>query len=582
MLSRGAGSCAEVAVRILRQFMVGMVCVGLGALGLVSADWPGLGRQQTDKGAGSVAGRIVLEGIGAGVRKALVTLEPADRENGVRAEAGQPYVTATDTEGRFRFEDVAPGEYRVNWIRTGFLRVGTRPEATLITVAPGQELGGLVYKMQMTGVIAGKITEADGDPMPGISVWATRVGSKGTESEAPGRDEGEAGQETTNDLGEFRIANLRAGQYLVQVEVHGMGPAPDPALKGRQRDKPVYALTYYPGTADPKAASPVGVTEGGTATANFEVVTSRSYRVSGKVAVAGNPGNVQMFLVSATGQTESQGLGDGGKFEFANILPGTYEAQIVDMEYVSDGKPPEAHTQMIGSLIVVSNADVTGLTLQPEAEAPVKGKVREEGGGALDCKGMTVTLVRVTEGAEALAPLEGLGGLGGEADLKDDGTFEFKEVAAGNYQVSLGGPRGTGDYYVKSVTADGREVVDTGFPMTGEIVLDVVMSARGASIEGTVVDSDGKNVAGATVVSLPSTGRLGRPDTYRTEKADASGHFVMRGMHPGAYVLVAMGSVTDDVRKPEFFQAHGEKGQTVDVDEGERKSVVVKMVEEGN
>jgi Carboxypeptidase regulatory-like domain len=582
-------------VRILRQFLVGMVCVGLGAGGLVCADPPpyglrreslafatGVEQQQQEKAAGGVAGRIVLEGIGAGVRKAVVTLEPAGGENGVRAEAGQPYVTATDTEGRFRFEGVAPGEYRVNWVRTGFLRVGTRPEATLITVAPGQELGGLVYKMQMTGVIAGKITEADGDPMPGTSVWATRVGSKGTEFDTSGREEGEAGQETTNDLGEFRIANLRAGQYIVQAEVHGMDPAPDPAQKGRQRDKSVYALTYYPGTADPRAASPVVVNEGGTATASFEVVTRRSYHVSGTVTVAGNARNVQMFLVSATGQTESQGLGDGGKFEFANILPGTYEAQIVDMEYVSDGKSPESHTQMIGSPIVVSDADVTGLILQPEAAASVKGKVWAEGGVAFDGKGMKVTLVRVTEGAEALAPLEGLGGLGGEADLKEDGTFEFKEVAAGNYQVSLGGPEGTGDYYMKSVTVDGREVVDTGFPMTGEIVLDVVMSAKGASIEGTVVDGDGKNVAGATVVSLPSTGKLGRPDTYRTEKTDSSGHFLMRGMHPGAYVLVAMGTVTDDVRKPEFFQMHAEKGQTVDVDEAERKSVVVKMVEEGN
>jgi hypothetical protein len=452
----------------------------------------------------------------------------------------------------------------------------------LITVASGQELGGLVYKMQMTGVIAGKITEADGDPMPGISVWATRVGSKGAEFDTSGRDQGEAGQETTNDLGEFRIANLRAGQYIVQAEVHGMGPAPDPALKGRQRDKSVYALTYYPGTADARAANPVVVNEGGTATANFEVATSRSYHVSGTVALAGNPRNVQMFLVSSTGQTESQGLGDGGKFEFANILPGTYEAQIVDMEYISDGKPPESHTQMIGSPIVVSNADVTGLILQPEAAASAKGKVRAEGGGAFDGKGMTVTLVRVTEGAEALAPLEGLGGLGGEAEVREDGTFEFREVAAGNYQVSFGGPKGTGDYYMKSVTVDGREVVDTGFSMTGEIVLDVVMSARGASIEGTVVDGNEKNVAGATVVSLPSTGQLGRPDTYRTEKTDSNGHFLMRGMHPGAYVLVALGTVTDDVRKPEFFQMHGEKGQTVDVDEAERKSVVVKMGEEGN
>jgi hypothetical protein len=87
-------------------------------------------------------------------------------------------------------------------------------------------------------------------------------------------------------------------------------------------------------------------------------------------------------------------------------------------------------------------------------------------------------------------------------------------------------------------------------------------------------------VGGATVVSLPGTGKLGRPDSYQTEHADASGHFLLRGMNPGPYVVVALEEVNEDVRKPEFFQKYGEKGEKVELDEGERKSsVTVNLVE---
>ena len=41
----------------------------------------------------------------------------------------------------------------------------------------------------------------------------------------------------------------------------------------------------------------------------------------------------------------------------------------------------------------------------------------------------------------------------------------------------------------------GREAVDDGFTVNGPMMLDVVLSARGGSIEGTVVDGNGNGVA---------------------------------------------------------------------------------------
>jgi Carboxypeptidase regulatory-like domain len=584
-MAGAGGARAGVDVRIRRKIVAGMVCGLVCAWAGVRADIAsgsnvpsahklGGSRAQVGAAVGNVSGRVLLEGTGQGVRKVVIVL------TGQNTEARQEYTTSTDAYGQFRLEGVAAGEYNVSVARAGYVRVNPKPENEHITVVAGQEVRRLVYQMQPTGVITGKITDAEGDPLQGVSVWVTRVGKSGASLGTDMAERGESGQETTNDLGEYRVANLRAGLYLVQAQAHGMGPAPDPADKGRQKDKAVYALTYYPGALETSGASPVRVVAGEMAIANFNLMTSRSFRVSGTVVVQGNPQNVQIFLVSKSGQVEAQGLREGGQFEFANIMPGTYVAQIVGMSGVGDGRPAETHTQMIGSPIVVSGGDVTGLVLRPEANGSVSGKVRAEEGEELNWADLNISLRRVAQGDD-LPQMEQIVSLAWSIQLKEDGSFELKDVAGGTYQVFLGGQsEKVRDYYLKSVTLDGREVADTGFTVNGLATLDVVVSGNGASVEGTVVDSKGQPVGGATLVSLPGTGKLGRPDSYQTEHADASGHFLLRGMNPGSYVVVALEEMNEDVRKPEFFQKYGEKGEKVELDEGERKSgVTVNLVE---
>jgi hypothetical protein len=109
-----------------------------------------------------------------------------------------------------------------------------------------------------------------------------------------------------------------------------------------------------------------------------------------------------------------------------------------------------------------------------------------------------------------------------------------------------------------------------------------VVSAKGAGIEGTVVDGEGKAVAGATVVTIPSSGKLGRPDAYQFAQADDSGHFLLRGMNPGEFRVLAFENVPGNFRAPEFAKKYEAKGERVGLEEGGKKSVVVKLITEGN
>jgi len=66
---------------------------------------------------GRLAGRVTAEGTNAPIASARVILMPAARPAG---RFGPPAQTITDQEGRFAFERVAPGEYRVDVQKAGY------------------------------------------------------------------------------------------------------------------------------------------------------------------------------------------------------------------------------------------------------------------------------------------------------------------------------------------------------------------------------------------------------------------------------------------------------------------------------
>jgi hypothetical protein len=165
--------------------------------------------------------------------------------------------------------------------------------------------------------------------------------------------------------------------------------------------------------------------------------------------------------------------------------------------------------------------------------------------------------------------------------VQEDGSFEIKDAPGGNCQLAVGArSEKFRDYYTKSVQLGGREVVDTGFAVSPGTVLDVVVSAKGAGVEGTVVDREGKPAAGASVVTIPGSGKLGRPDAYQYARADDSGLFVLRGMNPGEFMVLAFEELQGNYRAPEFAKKYEGKGEKVVLDEGGKKSVVVKLITE--
>ena len=80
-------------------------------------------------------------------------------------------------------------------------------------------------------------------------------------------------------------------------------------------------------------------------------------------------------------------------------------------------------------------------------------------------------------------------------------------------------------------------------------------------------------------MSFPASGKSGRPDAYATVSRSERALLVARD-HAGAYVVVGVEELQSDPRNADFIAKYADKGVRVDLDEGERKSVTVKLVEE--
>jgi hypothetical protein len=258
----------------------------------------------------SIQGKVIQDPGGEPIRKANVQISVRDGQGN--------YSATTDAEGLFRIDNIKPARYTIELVRLGFVQSGRH--SVSISLLSGQGTADVVLHMQLAGAINGKILDMDGDPMDGVGVNALRVDSPSG---------GRISSGSTNDLGEFRIPNLRAGRYTIMANPP-RSPAPQPEGKGNAREQIVNATTYYPGTLDKEQAVAVDVHPGEEIPINFRVLTSRAYRVTG--TVLGLPAGARALLAMLLPRDHDGSSSDGalkeGRFEFKDVLPGSYTVRL--------------------------------------------------------------------------------------------------------------------------------------------------------------------------------------------------------------------------------------------------------------
>ena len=169
--------------------------------------------------------------------------------------------------------------------REGFARQNygsAVPEGTgsILTVASGQELHDLAFRITPLGALSGRVFDQDGDPLQGVGIQVLRVSySSGMRQLIP------VAGASSNDRGEYRCYDLPADRYFVLATPKG-SPLSHPMEAGAlvPEVQDVYVPLYYPGVLELDSASAVSVPEGGDIQQiDFRLQSIRAATLRGRV-----------------------------------------------------------------------------------------------------------------------------------------------------------------------------------------------------------------------------------------------------------------------------------------------------------
>ncbi len=501
---------------------------------------------------GSIEGRVVNAASGDAVRRVSLTLTKVN-------EKDQRAVAQTDGEGRFAFTNLDAGAYRLAGERSGFQRqaYGARLNpnvGTLLVVPAGQSLKDVVFRLSPDAVISGQVLDEDGEPMPNLLVSVRRSGYTGGK-----RDWTNAGTMQTNDRGEYRIAGLRPGRYIILAMNMNLGIGLAGVSRGPMTDKPdtAYATTYYGNTLELTRAAAIDLKVGDDRRgANIQMIKTATVRVRGKIVNPPESGQILLMLArrGAGGGQSTGNLGMAqapeGSFELTGVTPGSY---ILTARSATDPLKPAGMMP-----VEVGDQHIDGLQFRLAPGAEVRGHITVPGGKT---EGITVAL----EGADSVM------GEAPSVGAREDGRFTLTGVYPGKYGLRV---RGLPDNaYVRTVKVGGQEVDENAVEFSGAAELEIAVSSGGAVAEGVVLGAGGKPAPGATVALVPDSKR---ESDYASTTADQDGAFSIKGVRPGRYRVLAWEDLESGAyRDPEFVKPFESRAVAVAVEEnGHAKSRV--------
>src|SRR5919197_1172702 len=404
-------------------------------------------------GTAAMSGRVVDAQTGNAVARARVRL------NWMGPGVPRP-PAITDTSGNFRFTDLPAGSLMLSAEKSTYLP-GRYPEAgqTLrvtaqpVTLADGQTIDRIVIRMFHGGAITGHVIDANGDLLEMVQVQALRIPKSG------GKPQPRFGG-STNDLGEFRVPRLEAGQYLLlAMPNHSFAPAgmEVPDLE------PQAMPTFYPGALSMSQAQLITVVRGGTvAGIDLQVVDGQAASVSGMVVdLTGQPVamvgsiNVRPIVQDLPGMgmgfpMSGTGMKPDGTFKLT-LPPGEYELEAHASSMRTSG-PPAPGSELIGVVRVNVGGPVSGITIALGSAARVSGRLVFEGTAPVPAFSSLNGPATI-----AFTAVDGSSCRTGRSELAPDWTFTVEGISGTCLARFYGGiPR----WFVKAIVHQNDDLMD--------------------------------------------------------------------------------------------------------------------------
>lgn len=432
-----------------------MMRAGPGALAaLVTAGALASGQAFTDIAAGDsrIAGIVVDADHDAPLADAVVSLYDFDRGAAARR--------TTAADGRFAFDGIAAGLYRVHVRRTGFVEqifgsdfpVGT--EERRLSLAPGARRDDLRFALQPAATVRGRVTD-NGRPVAGALVLVGRLDTH----HAPSSVAGVAPAGQTGPDGRFEVGGLPGGTWHVEAYAAGSASADDTG------EPAAFARTFYPGVTRPELAVPVHVSPGASVD-GIDVPLSRArfFSLTLKIDPALSAGTSDLEVVVTS-------LPPGTKFAFdrrAVLEDGTVHLfRLRPGRYVAWARATVAGRPMAASEVLDVRDDVGPVVLRARPTGRLEGRIVAGRATSLAFDGLRVIAALAPEGDEPdpLSP--------DDVAVAPDGTFAVGGLFGPRVLRVVGLPAG---WTVREIRRGGR-------PVPGPLTTGPAQTVSGIEIE---------------------------------------------------------------------------------------------------
>jgi len=500
------------------------------ALIALLALWPSTRIQA--QATASLAGRLTLND--RGVPNIEVGLQRLSADGNTQPTA--PLNVMTDEEGRYRLTGLAPGRYSVAPLNSAYvMRGGSGPLSKTITLKEGEALDNVDFALARGGVITGKVTNADNQPVIGERVEIILLDEQGRKRPTPSIS---YSMSETDDRGVYRLYGLPAGRYLVSVGLNTEVPTMRVGFGGT-----IYRRTFHPNVTEEAKATKVEVSEGGEAS-NIDIRLgrpTRSFNVTARIinAETGQPVPGMRYGHSSV-QADGRSLGGFGRFELRSDAQGEFRIDgLLPGRYVVYAAPDiQQNLYSENTSFEITDNDVADLQIMLRRGGTIAGTVALEGNPDPDLFSQitkftvrTVSTVRDTTSSP----------LGNAAQINPDGSFLITGLQPGKVRITvspLQGVKGFSLARVEREGADQREGIEVG-PSENVTGVRLVVAYGNGVIRGQVKIEGGTlpEGAGIQIVAYRLTPTGPMPGAVGGSTPDINRNFLFESLAIGDYEL---------------------------------------------
>lgn len=519
-------------------------------------------------GTGTIKGQVVDAATGRGLPRVSVELN-GGKPSGSASEM-------TDDDGRFVFRGLPAGPYSIAATKTGF-ETQRLPESRrgrrvrFLDLSAGGSIENANLALYRTGAITGRVLDRFGEPVQHARVSLMRFPSAGgTPQQFSGSSRAQ-----TNDIGEFRLAPVPAGRFLLIAEAD-VQPFYSPHLPQQKG-----GFVAYPQAPSLDQAQPL-IVERGQELRDIELqlFPTTIAKVSGLILdPAGAPAENAHISVGFFALGESRSYGGtttgarGGRFE-VTLAPGTYTLRA---SMGARGGPNVETLSSASMRLTVTGEPIESLTLQLGQPRTIAGRLQFLSSLQPPQTPTTARVFVNGDGGECEA---------GQATVNPDFTFSVR--ASGDR--CLLGASASGRWFVRSITQGSDDVMFGGVRVGDRRSVDDVVITLSDNIthaSALVADAKGQPAEEFVVVVFPTdkarrpVSRYGSWNHSVTREATPGripGEAPLDGLLPGEYFIVAVSPDAYDAGDPSYDELEP-YAQRFTLAEGERRAIALKVAD---